>query len=428
MSGEQITCDLIVIGSGMAGMAASLFAANRGIDVLQVGVTGEINFASGLIDLLGVHPVERQRVRKNPWSAMGELVRDVPSHPYARLRPEQIEQALDEFLLFLKNAGQVYTIKHRQNTQVLTPVGTVKTTYAVPQTMAYVHTALENRQACLLVDVARLKGFSGRQIVENVTGRWPALRTARIEFPNTKGELYPEKMAWDLESTNTRAELIDRIRPHLGKTQCIGLPAVLGIYRTAEVLQDLQQSLGVPVFEVPTMLPAVTGLRLREAFEQGLPQIGVRTLYQHRIEKVKIGADQMFHFFPGNGSGGAGAAVIKARAAVLATGRFYGKGLTADRNRIRETLFNLPVYQPQNRTLWHDKDFLHPAGHLINQSGLPIDDCFRPVDHNREVVYPNLFAAGSVLAHQDWIRQKCGSGLAIASAFGAVSGYLANCS
>ena len=29
-------------------------------------------------------------------------------------------------------------------------------------------------------------------------------------------------------------------------------------------------------------------------------------------------------------------------------------------------------------------------------------------------------AAGSILAHQDWKRQKCGSGLAIATAYGAV--------
>jgi glycerol-3-phosphate dehydrogenase subunit B len=33
---------------------------------------------------------------------------------------------------------------------------------------------------------------------------------------------------------------------------------------------------------------------------------------------------------------------------------------------------------------------------------------------------PRLFAAGSILAHQDWVREKCGSGLALASAYGAV--------
>jgi glycerol-3-phosphate dehydrogenase subunit B len=35
-----------------------------------------------------------------------------------------------------------------------------------------------------------------------------------------------------------------------------------------------------------------------------------------------------------------------------------------------------------------------------------------------------LFAIGSILAHQDWIRMKCGSGLAIATAYGAVKALL----
>ena len=37
----------------MAGMAATLFAVNRGLSVAQVGSTTEIGFASGLFDLLG---------------------------------------------------------------------------------------------------------------------------------------------------------------------------------------------------------------------------------------------------------------------------------------------------------------------------------------------------------------------------------------
>ena len=44
---SEIHCDLLVIGSGMTGMAASLFAANRGIDTVQVGLAGELGFASG---------------------------------------------------------------------------------------------------------------------------------------------------------------------------------------------------------------------------------------------------------------------------------------------------------------------------------------------------------------------------------------------
>lgn len=420
-SGENITCELIVIGSGMAGMAAALFAANRGIDVLQVGLTGEINFASGLIDLLGVHPVESGRTRKDPWKAIAALAGDMPGHPYTRLAPDRIQQALEEFLSFLKQAGHPYVVQPERNVRVISPLGTIKTTWAVPHTMAGGIDALADRSPCLLVDFEGLKGFSARQIVENIGRRWPGLRMARITFPGQTGELYPEKTAWALNNKDTREKLIQGIRPYLADARYVALPAVLGIYHTTAVIDALQEGLGLPVFEIPTMIPAVTGLRLREALEQGLPRAGVRTRYQEKAAAVKMLADGTLH---GTLEGTTSKVKVTSRAAVLATGRFYGKGLQADRKGIRETLLNLPVYQPADRTRWHHKDFLNPAGHPINLAGLQVDDCFRPVDQHGKPVYPSVFAAGSVLAHQDWVRQKCGSGLAIATAFGAIQGYL----
>ncbi len=59
---DPLKCDLLVIGRGMAGMASALFAANRGLSTVQVGMTGEIVFASGLLDLMGVHPIEEKKV------------------------------------------------------------------------------------------------------------------------------------------------------------------------------------------------------------------------------------------------------------------------------------------------------------------------------------------------------------------------------
>ena len=49
--------DLVIIGTGMAGMAAAVFAANRGISTVIVGSLGETWFTGGLIDLMGVHPI-----------------------------------------------------------------------------------------------------------------------------------------------------------------------------------------------------------------------------------------------------------------------------------------------------------------------------------------------------------------------------------
>jgi glycerol-3-phosphate dehydrogenase subunit B len=112
---------------------------------------------------------------------------------------------------------------------------------------------------------------------------------------------------------------------------------------------------------------------------------------------------------------------VVAEHVLLATGRFLGKGLVAERRGIREALMDLPVCQPENRGCWHRQHFLDPQGHAINLAGIEVDDRFRPLDRNARVVYGNLYAAGSILAHQDWIRTKSGTGLAVATAYGAVA-------
>jgi len=99
-----------------------------------------------------------------------------------------------------------------------------------------------------------------------------------------------------------------------------------------------------------------------------------------------------------------------------------GGGLHADRRGVRETLFDLPVHQPEGREGWHRQDFLDPKGHPVNRAGLEIDDSFRPLAASGRPAHAHLFAAGSILAHQDWIRMKCGAGLSIATAYGAVQG------
>jgi hypothetical protein len=118
--------------------------------------------------------------------------------------------------------------------------------------------------------------------------------------------------------------------------------------------------------------------------------------------------------------GAPGAERIQARAVVLATGRFSGRGLNADRQSVQESLLGLPVQQPASREAWHQRDFLDPAGHAINRAGLKTDDAWRPLAANGKPAWDKLFAIGSILAEQDWMREKCGSGLAIATAWAAV--------
>lgn len=413
----EIHCDLLVIGTGMAGMAAALFAARRGIDTVQVGMTAEITFASGLLDLLGVHPLETGRTWADPWQAIAQLARDQPRHPYARIGEETIRDAMAEFIAFLNASGLPYRCHSQRNTRIVTPLGTLKTTYARPESMAVADEALVGRPPCLLVDFSGLKGFSAHQIKATLQTRWPGLRTLRLPFPGLTGELQTESMARKLETPPAGEALARSIRAHLGDAQVVGLPAVLGISRSSQVFTEIQAAVGVPLFEIPTMLPAVTGLRLRECFERQLPQMGVRARYQQKVlARPIVSATEVTALVGGETF----EARVRAKAVVLASGRFCGQGLHADRHAIRETIFNLPVHQPDDRTRWHRKSLFDPAGHPIHRAGLAVDRLLRPCDSEGHCVYPNLFAAGSILAHQDWIRQKCGSGLAIASACAAV--------
>ena len=415
---KEIKTDLMVIGSGMAGMAAAMFAIGKGIDTVQVGVTGEINFASGLLDVLGVHPVSKGVRWANPWEAIEQLNHEEPMHPYSKFQVNDIQAAVAACLDFLDQAGLPYRTNGQRNSKIVTPVGTVKTTYAVPRSMFAGVKALENRTPTLLVGIAGLKGFSPRQIMETLGPMWPKLQRVRIDFPNNKGELFAEHAARTLDAAVNRPALVEMIKPHIGGSEAVGIPAILGLYRTREILAELEAELGVPVFEIPTMVPAITGLRLRETFEQRLTQLGVHTFYQKKVLEAEALADGRFRFFLGHDTP---ETKVTAEKAILATGRFFGKGLRASRTGLRESIFDLPVEQPDERSLWHHRDLLHPNGHPINRAGVRVDAQFRPVTADGDVIHSNLHAVGSILAHQDWVRQKCGSGLSIATAFGAVN-------
>jgi glycerol-3-phosphate dehydrogenase subunit B len=421
---EAIECDLMIVGSGMAGMAASLFAGQRRIDTVQVGVTGEIQFASGLLDLLGVHPITAGSAVQNPWEGIRQLAKTRPNHPYARLPLGTIRTAMETVVEFLNQAGLPYFRCADRNLRMVTPVGTVKPTYAVPETMAAGVRALEEKWQTLLVDFHGFKGYSALQIKETLRREWPGLRTLRIPFPGLAGDLYAERMAMALHRPENRRQLAESIAEGLGGCRAVGVPAVLGLYRPQEVAAELGDRIGVSVFEIPTMPPGVTGLRLRQTFEERLPDMGIRTWYQQKVSSVRRLADGRFRFELDNTIS---AKTVVAHSAVLASGRFFGRGLTADRSGIRESLFGLPVVQPSSRDQWHHRDLLNPSGHPINRAGVEVDSHFRPLGRNGAPAFSNLTAAGSILAHQDWIREKCGSGLAIATAYGAVQQAISIC-
>ena len=416
---NAVTCQLMVIGAGMAGMAAALFAARRGISTVQAGLTGETLYASGLFDLYGVAHGSTRELIDDPWQGLKQLEQSYPEHPFCRVSAPQIRSAMDLLTDFLGDAGHPYAGYPNKNARLITPVGTIKRTYRVPETMWACVQALEEKAPCLIVDIHGLRGFSAAQIVRTLKLSWPGLRAASIDLPwqNRLGPKYAEHIARGLEVEAARRELAEAIRPHLGQAKFVGLPAILGIHDSRGVHHDLNQMLGRPVFEIPTMPPAISGIRLKETFESHLPPLGVKSFYHHTVHSIHHRANGRFVLELGRTEP---ETTVVAEHVLLATGRFLGKGLVAERQGIREALMDLPVCQPQNRSCWHRQQFLDPQGHAINLAGIEVDDRFRPLNPDGQVVYENLSAAGSILAHQDWIRTKSGTGLAVATAYGAI--------
>lgn len=426
LTSSDTTYDLMILGAGMAGMAAALYASSRGLKTALAGSVGGIDFSTGLIDLMAVHPVAQGRTWENPWDAIKAVCKDEPEHPYARIRPEMIKQAVDDFTTFLLQAGLPYAGNDNTNTRLLSPAGTIKRTYRVPRSMWNGALMLEEKAPCLLADFKNLKGFSTRQIVEMRKHELPHLRDVLLSFPGFKGELYTEHMAMAVSRPGTLEALVESLAPHVGDAAYVGFPAALGLYGAGDVQARLEEMLGVRIFEIPTMPPSVAGLRLRAVFEQELPRRGVALFSQKLVQGVENGRDGTFRFHLAGVAGEDKEATVGAKAAVLATGRFFGKGLAADRIGVRETVFNLPVAQPKDRGEWHRQDFYDPKGHPLNRVGVEVDASFRPLDDNGRPFKENLFAAGSILAHQDWMRMKCGAGLAAATAYAAVAEIVQN--
>jgi glycerol-3-phosphate dehydrogenase subunit B len=413
---RTFVAELAVIGSGMAGFAASVFAVNRQITTALTGNSGAMAYTTGYLDLLGRVDGSVVAVTE-PWRALEQLREAQPDHPLSRIAAADIRCAFDQFTAFLAEGGISYSQAGERNVAALTPAGTLKQTLCVPATMAAGPSAYAAKSACVIVDFEGLKGFSGRELVANLGDRWPGLTTQRMAFPDMpRGEIYPEVMARALEVAATREKLAAALKGVAAEAKVIGLPAILGMHRPDHVHADLQSLTGLAIFEIPTMPPSVPGVRLRELLEQALPKKGVTLIPQHKVARLSFDAAratlELHDSF--------GPIRVHARAVILATGRFLSGGLEAHPDRIREHLLDLPVTQPSGRADWYRERYTDHRGHAIHRAGIEIDADFRPLAQGGRPHSERLFAAGGILAHQDWIRSRSGAGIAIATAYMAV--------
>ncbi len=419
-------CDLLIVGGGLTGFVAAWRAQREGLKTVVVAQgPGSLPFTSGALDLLAVYPTETKRYRESPWEALSELIETEPDHPYGRVGLRGVRVAVEAFLSYLEAGPLAYYRRGEENMAIVTGAGTIKPTYAVSVSMKNNRLAWSQRRPALILGFEGLPEFSPEQVVCNLQDRWSGLKAARLDrtvLLDGNRRLTITQLASEFERPEFRDRFAEAVRPLLGQSRFLGLPAVLGFDRVAGICRDLEERLGVGLFEIPLLTPSLPGMRLGALLKRDLLEAGVD--YRQGAPVGRFDR-QDGHVSVAYRTGQSCEERILAEHVVVATGRFFGGGLEANRQGVSEMLLGLKVEAPADRDNWHMASFLGAPGHPINRVGVKVDSSLRPVGPGGEPVYDNVFVAGAILACHDWVREKSGAGISVATGYAAVESVLA---
>ena len=397
--------DLIVIGMGLSGLMAAKTAVDMGKRVLIIGKgMGTLVMLSHTIDLLGTLPLPA-RVKE----VLPQWIDDHPEHPYAKAGFERIDDALSSFNAFFQPPYS-FQARDERNSLVPTGAGTLRPTYLLPSTMMK-GVAIQGKKT-LIVGFDGFKDFYARRVADSLK-----CRAVTLSLPDrVQGEWTATSLARSMEQAPFREAVAAEIKNHLEDESLVGFPAVLGLNDPVGARKDLEKRTGAAVFEIPVLPPSIPGLRVFNRFKARLLQKGATFLLGHSVSNViligkRCDGLEVFRS-PVTDS-------YSADRYLLATGRFVGGGLQADRERIIEPLFGIPVTQPAGRRDWFQRAFFSDQGHPVHRSGIVVDSSFRPVDIQGNPLFENVWAAGTILAHHHCIEEKSREGIEISTGYAA---------
>lgn len=210
------------------------------------------------------------------------------------------------------------------------------------------------------------------------------------------------------------------------------MPAVLG-REGAGVRETLADAAGVPVGEALAGpgAPSLPGWRLDRALLHAAEAAGIQIVRARAVAREMDGrriravlAHRGGAAEPGETNGGP--IRFRADAVVLATGKFTGGGIAAG-DVLEEPALDCPVWVEHTGVVFERNEPLaltaaaRAADQPLLTAGVHTDDSGRPVNRWGDVVYDNVFVAGSVRAG----RIAAEPGLGIDAEDGAAAGKMA---
>ena len=418
------SADVVVIGAGLAGLTAAIAAAESGasVHVLAKGLAAT-HWGPGGIDVAGIPAAS------TPRDGIHRLA-EQPGHPYAFLG-DDVAAALDWIRPHLAAGGVEYVGDLDTPLQLVpTSIGGTRLAAILPAGQAAAVSPWAAGERLIICGIAGFKDFWPEAIAASLSrdriwkgGNRPAVVTpVTVVLPGLAGRrnLNAPEIARRFDDPAWRAKAIDAIARAMasvpGSGGRVALPAVLGIREHAAVLVAMQQRLPAAPFEMPLVPPSVPGMRLYNALRAAVLRAGGRVQIGEMIERVEHDGRRVTAVVS---AAAARTYTVRTGALVIATGGIAGGGLVADRDgRIEEPLLGLPVEAPPVDE-WLSMDAFDPAGHPLEKAGIRTDAEQRPVAADGASLFDNVRVAGSLLAGQRYIRERCGDGVALTSGWRA---------
>jgi glycerol-3-phosphate dehydrogenase subunit B len=401
--------DVVVIGTGLAGLTAALRLAEGGARVLVLAKgVGATHLSAGTIDVLGYMP---ERV-EHPREALDRLAAERPEHPYALLGADAVATAVDWFKARVAGgslAPYAYMGGLEENLLLPTAVGVPRPSAVVPETMA--GGDLRRDAPVFVVGFRGYKDFHPALLADTLRRSGIAARSAELDLvPEGRVDVNSLGYARAFDDPSFRAEVTAQLVGRLRADERVAFPAVLGIADPHGAWAELEQRLARPVFEIPTLPPSVPGMRVFAILREALRRAGGHVI----LNSVVTGAERE--------GGRVGALRVRVGLreerrgcdwVVLATGGFASGGLELDsRWTARETALGLPV---AGVPAPGDERFSpgYFDDHPIARAGVAVDAELRPAG------YENVLVAGATLAGAEPWREKSGDGISLATGYRA---------
>jgi glycerol-3-phosphate dehydrogenase len=408
--------DVLVIGGGLAGLVCAWQASQNGKKVrLVTKGWGTLHWGSGCVDVMGYASYQDTRPLQSPLEAIQHLSLTQPDHPYALVGLESIQTAVEAFKSLCNQAGYPLLGDLNKNWLLPTALGTIRPTCLAPETM--IAGDLNLTHPILVVGFSQFPDFYPELIADNLSHQGIPARGLTIEVPSLRDQKFVtgRVLASLFENPEFQREVASLIQHKLSDAARIGLPAVLGLNHPMLIKANLEKELGVPVFEIPTLPPSIPGIRLHQILVNAIESARGRVYDGMQANTASSDGKTVRTVYT---EAAARSKPHTARTFVLATGGILGGGYRAEyEGMVREVIFNLLVDAPTDRTQWFRNQFLSEQTHPIYRSGISTDKDLRPIDQGGNLLYDNLYVAGSALGHCDPIHERSVEGIALATGF-----------